>query len=136
LASQDDLAPQVFDDLIAALGHGWNGHLSQRPAERGTRAGWRSTGQLTTLVDIFRYPDPAPATKVNDQGPLISETKRGMLAVTYTRGDGLMVHALAAHLKSKLLTLPGRGPQRPRFDTEDEGERARFGLYALDQRAA
>src|SRR5947208_1674447 len=70
LASQDDLAPQVFDDLIAALGHGWNGHLSQRPDERGIRVGWLSTGPLTSLVAIFRSRDAVPATKVNDQGPV------------------------------------------------------------------
>jgi hypothetical protein len=46
------------------------------------------------------------------------------------------VHALTAHLKSKLLTFPGHDPQHPQFDTRDEAERARFGLYALHQRAA
>lgn len=46
------------------------------------------------------------------------------------------MHALTAHFKSKLLTFPGRRPDQPRFDTNDEGERARFGLYALTQRAA
>jgi endonuclease/exonuclease/phosphatase family metal-dependent hydrolase len=136
LASHADLAPGVFDDLLEALGPGWTGCLSQRPDERGIRVGWLSTGQLTDPADIFRYPDGVPATKVDDQGPPISETKRGALAVTYTRGDGLTVHALAAHLKSKLLTFPGHDPHHPRFDTHDEGERARFGLYALDQRAA
>lgn len=136
LASHEDLAPQVFADLLAALGSEWNGCLSQRPDERGIRVGWLSTGQLTGSADVFRYPDGVPATKVDDQGPPISEAKRGALAITYTRGDGLTVQALTAHLKSKLLTFPGHDPQHPRFDTKDEGERARFGLYALDQRAA
>jgi endonuclease/exonuclease/phosphatase family metal-dependent hydrolase len=136
LASHEDLAPQVLADLLAALGPEWNGRLSQRPDERGIRVGWLSTGQLTGAADVFLYPDGVPATKVDDQGAPVSETKRGALAVTYTRGDGLTVQALTAHLKSKLLTFPGHGPQHPRFDTKDEGERARFGLYALDQRAA
>lgn len=136
LASHEDLAPQVLADLLAALGPEWNGRLSQRPDERGIRVGWLSTGQLTGAADVFRYPDGVPATKVDDQGSPVSETKRGALAVTYTRGDGLTVQALTAHLKSKLLTFPGHDPQHPRFDTKDEGERARFGLYALDQRAA
>ena len=136
LASHEDLAPQVLADLLAALGPEWNGCLSQRPDERGIRVGWLSTGQLTGAADVFLYPDGVPATKVDDQGAPVSETKRGALAVTYTRGDGLTVQALTAHLKSKLLTFPGHDPQHPRFDTKDEGERARFGLYALDQRAA
>lgn len=136
LASHEDLAPQVLADLLAALGPEWNGRLSQRPDERGIRVGWLSTGQLTGAADVFLYPDGVPATKVDDQGAPVSETKRGALAVIYTRGDGLTVQALTAHLKSKLLTFPGHDPQHPRFDTKDEGERARFGLYALDQRAA
>ena len=39
--------------------------------------------------------------------------------------------ARSPHLKSKLLSFPGG-----RFDTTDEGERARFGVYALNRRAA
>jgi hypothetical protein len=34
------------------------------------------------------------------------------------------------------LTFPSRGSQQPQFDTRDEAVRARFGLYALNQRAA
>ena len=58
------------------------------------------------------------------------------LAVAYTRADGLTVHALALHLKSKLLSFPGHDPAHPQFDTHDEGQRARYGLYALEMRAA
>lgn len=136
LASNGDLAPQVFEDLLAALGPGWTGQLSQQPDQRGIRVGWLSTGQLTGAAGVADYPPGMPATTVDDQGTMITATKRGALAVTYTRGDGLTVHALTAHLKSKLLTFPGHDPQHPRFDTKDEGERARFGSYALGQRAA
>jgi endonuclease/exonuclease/phosphatase family metal-dependent hydrolase len=38
---------------------------------------------------------------------------------------------VTCQLKSKLLTFPGG-----RFNTSDEGERARFGAYALNRRAA
>lgn len=41
------------------------------------------------------------------------------------------VSLVTCHLKSKLLTFPGG-----RFSTSDEGERARFGAYALFRRAA
>jgi endonuclease/exonuclease/phosphatase family metal-dependent hydrolase len=136
LAGPEDLTPQVFDDLLAALGAEWNGCLSQRPDERGIRVGWLSRGQLTGPMDVADYPQGVPATTVDDQGTMITTTKRGGLAVTYTRGDGLTVHALTVHLKSKLLSFPGADPDHPRFDTQDEGERARFGVYALDQRAA
>src|SRR5690242_19619613 len=136
LSGPGDLTPPVFDDLLAALGAGWTGCLSQRPDERGIRVGWLSRGQLTDRTDVAGYPHGVPATTVDDQGTMITATKRGALAVTYTRGDGLTVHALTAHLKSKLLSFPGSAPGHTRFDTHDEGERARFGLYALDQRAA
>jgi endonuclease/exonuclease/phosphatase family metal-dependent hydrolase len=136
LAGPEDLAPQVFADLLAALGAEWNGCLSQRPDERGIRVGWLSRGQLTEPTDVADYPHGVPATTVDDQGTMITTTKRGALAVTYARGDGLTVHVLAVHLKSKLLSFPGHDPGHPRFDAQDEGERARFGVYALDQRAA
>jgi endonuclease/exonuclease/phosphatase family metal-dependent hydrolase len=136
LADDNDLGPAVFDDLLAALGAQWNGCLSQRPDGRGIRVGWLSRGQLTSPADVAVYPQGVPATTVDDHGTMIKASRRGTLAVTYTRGDGLTVQALTAHLKSKLLTFPGHDPQHPRFDTHDEGERARFGLYALDQRAA
>jgi endonuclease/exonuclease/phosphatase family metal-dependent hydrolase len=136
LADRNDLSPGVFDDLRAALGAEWNGCLSQRPDDRGIRVGWLSLGQLTNPVDVAAYPQGVPATTVDDRGTMITASKRGALAVTYTRSDGLVVQALTAHLKSKLLTFPGHDSQHPRFDTRDEGERARFGLYALNMRAA
>jgi len=136
LASPGDLTPRVFDDLRDALGAEWNGSLSQRPDDRGIRVAWLSKGQLTNPTDVAAYPQGVPATTIDDHGTQITASKRGALAVIYTRADGLQVHALAAHLKSKLLTFSGHDPQHSRFDTHDEGERARVGLYALNQRAA
>jgi endonuclease/exonuclease/phosphatase family metal-dependent hydrolase len=103
--------------------------------------GWAglARGQLSNPTDVAVYPQRVPATTIDDDGnqiTAITAAKRGALAVTYTRGDGLVVQALTAHLKSKLLTFPSRGSQQPRFDTRDEAVRARFGLYALHQRAA
>ena len=140
LAPAADLAPQVFEDLLSKLsqltGTGWNGRLSQIPDGRGIRVGWLSPGQLTDPTDAAAYPTKVPPVVVDDTGQAITASKRGALAVTYTHGDGVPVHALTAHFKSKLLTFPGRNPDQPRFDTRDEGERARYGLYALAQRAA
>jgi hypothetical protein len=111
------------------------------PAARPSRysGGWLARGQLSTPADVAVYPQQVPATTIDDHGnqiTAITASKRGALAVTYTRGDGLTVQALTAHLKSKLLTFPGRDSQQPRFETRDEAERARFGLYGLHQRAA
>src|SRR4030095_9736047 len=96
-------------------------------------------GQLADPTDVFVYPHQVPATTIEDDGnqiTAITAAKRGALAVTYTRAAGLVVQALTAHLKSKLLSFPGHDPQHPQFDTRDEAVRARLGLYALNQRDA
>lgn len=101
--------------------------------------GWLARGQLAGPTDVFVYPHQVPATTIDDDGnqiTAITAAKRGALAVAYTRADGLVVHALTAHLKSKLLSFPGHDPAHPQFDTHDEAVRARFGLYALNQQAA
>jgi hypothetical protein len=77
LAQPDDLTPGAFDDLLAALGNGWSGCVSQRPDDRGIRVGWLSKGQLTNPVDIAVYPQGVPATTVDDQGTQITAAKRG-----------------------------------------------------------
>ena len=140
LAREDDLEPQVFDDLLSALseatGSTWSGHLSTLPDPRGIRVGWLSRGPLSEPVDVAAYPPLVPPTVVDDTGQTITAAKRGSLAITYTHTGGEPVQVLVTHFKSKLLTFPGFVADRPRFDTRDEGERARFGLYALTQRAA
>lgn len=55
--------------------------------------------------------------------------RAGLMAAV--EADGRTIALVTCHLKSKLLTFPGG-----RFSTEDEGERARFGAYALFRRAA
>jgi hypothetical protein len=81
-------------------------------------------------------PTRSPPVTVEDDGSTITASKRGGLAVRYTRDDGLEVNALSVNFKSKLLSFPGHSPGQARFNTADESERARYGLYALAQRAA
>jgi hypothetical protein len=61
---------------------------SQRPDERGIRVGWLSRGQLTDPTDVADYPHGVPATTVDDQGTMITTTKRGALQVG--RGEHLV----------------------------------------------
>jgi hypothetical protein len=61
--------------------------------------GWLARGQLSNPTDVAVYPQQVPATTIDDDHNQIT-------AVTYTRADGLVVQALTAHLKSKLLTFP------------------------------
>jgi hypothetical protein len=116
LAGHKDLAPRVFDDLREALGPEWNGYLSQLPDPRGIRVGWLARGQLSNPTDVAVNPQRVSAITIDDDGnqvPAVTASKRGALGVIYTRGDGLVVQALTAHLKSKLLTFPGHDPNIP-----------------------
>jgi endonuclease/exonuclease/phosphatase family metal-dependent hydrolase len=126
--------PAAFDDLLTTLGGGWAGLLSQRPDQRGIRVGWATQhgpGALTDPVELADFPTKLRPVQVGDDGTTITAMKRGALAVTCTPPSGVSVRAVTAHLKSKLLTFPGG-----RFSTRDEDERARYGVYALDERAA
>jgi hypothetical protein len=93
--------------------------------------GWLSPRPLTDVEQVVDLPAALAPVKVDDDGTTITRAGRGALAVTATTGDSSEVRAITAHLKSKLLSFPGG-----RFDTTDEGERVRYGVYALNRRAA
>src|SRR5688572_17167638 len=90
-----------------------------------------SPGPLTDAEEVIELPAQLSPVKVDDDGTSITDLGRGALAVTYTTATDVQVRALTVHLKSKLLSFPGG-----RFNTHDERERARYGLYALNRRAA
>ena len=124
--------PESFEALRARLGSGWHGELSTIFEDgHAIRVGWLSPRALTNAEQVSRLPEGLRGVKVDDDGTRIDAMPRGALAVTATTADGTEVRALTAHLKSKLLSFPGG-----RFDTRDEGERARYAVYALDRRAA
>lgn len=134
LSVQEVGDPTAFTDLLTALGDGWAGVLSPRPDGRGTRVGWATPhGQdsFTEVADVVDFPPLLGPVRTDDHGTTITGMKRGGLAVTWTSSDGVSLRACTAHLKSKLLTFP-----RGRFSTTDKGLRARYGVYALDERAA
>ena len=76
--------------------------------------GWLARGQLSTPADVAVYPQQVPATTVDDHGnqiTAITAAKRGALAVTYTRADGLTVQAVTAHLwRGSRASPPTPGP--------------------------
>jgi endonuclease/exonuclease/phosphatase family metal-dependent hydrolase len=121
-----------FEDLRARLGAGWQGARSTHfePAH-AIRVGWLSTGDLSDVEEFTDLPDALSPVKVADDGTAITQMGRGGLAVTYSTPGGTQLRAMTVHLKSKLLSFPGG-----RFDTNDEHERARYGVYALNRRAA
>jgi hypothetical protein len=82
------------------------------------------------VEEIRAFPQGLAAVQVDDDGATIREMGPGALRVRVSSG-GRSVDLMSCHSKSKLLTFPGG-----RFNTRDEGERARFGAYALYRRAA
>jgi hypothetical protein len=85
---------------------------------------------LTDVGQVRAFPVGLRPVQVDDTAAAIAVMGRAALRVRVHAG-GRAVELLSCHLKSKLLSFPGG-----RFSTGDEGERARFGAYALNRRAA
>jgi endonuclease/exonuclease/phosphatase family metal-dependent hydrolase len=137
-AEPDLLAVQEVGDQVAfaalrdKLGAGWSGKLSTHfESSHPIRVGWLSPEALSEVDEVLDLPAALSPVKVDDAGTTMTQLGRGALAVTATTPSGVRVRALTVHLKSKLLSFPGG-----RFDTTDEDERARYGVYALNRRAA
>jgi hypothetical protein len=132
LALQEVGDEVAFQALRERVGDGWTGALSQHfHASHAIRVGWLSPGSLTDVEEVIDLPAELSPVKVDDDGTAITDLGRGALAITYTTTTGDEVRALTVHMKSKLLSFPGG-----RFNTNDERERARYGVYALNRRAA
>ncbi|MER6959139.1 endonuclease/exonuclease/phosphatase family protein [Streptomyces sp. NPDC000618] len=130
LGVQEVGEPEALADLLETLGGTWHTALSAHPDGRGIRVGVISRTPLEVLADTRAYPTGLLPVQSDDSGATSAETGRGLLAVETTTEAGPLRVAVA-HLKSKLLSYPG-----DRFFPHDEGERARYGAYALYRRAA
>ena len=114
-------SPDALNDLVALLTGEWHVELSQHFDAH------HPINQLVPIQSGDRAPDGTSAT-VKGMG-------RGALAGQIEPGAGRPLTAVCCHLKSKLLSFPGQGGTS-RFSPHDEGERARFGGYALYRRTA
>ncbi|ETK37334.1 endonuclease/exonuclease/phosphatase family protein [Microbispora sp. ATCC PTA-5024] len=123
--------PEALNDLAALLDGDWHVALSAHPDVRGIRVGVLSRLPVTVLEDVSGFPPPLGPIQADDHGGTESATGRGVLAVRVEPVPGTTLDLVVCHLKSKLLSFPGG-----RFQPHDEGERARFGAYALYRRAA
>ncbi|MFE0104351.1 endonuclease/exonuclease/phosphatase family protein [Streptomyces sp. NPDC059009] len=130
LGVQEVGEPAALDDLLGLLDGTWHATLSQHPDARGIRVGFLSRTPLAVLADEPAFPAPLRPVQTDDSTTDVARLSRGALSVSLlTRAIAL--DATVCHLKSKLLSYPGG-----RFQPHDEGERARFGAYALFRRAA
>lgn len=129
LAVQEVGDPAALDDLVDRLDGTWRTALAE-PDARGIRVGFISRRGLTKVEQIADFPGEFGGVQVDDTGERIEAMGRPGLRVR-VRAGGRSIDVISVHLKSKLLTFPGG-----RFSPRDEGERARYAVYALHRRAA
>jgi len=122
--------PEALADLTGLLDGEWHIALSEHPDHRGIRVGFLSRPEPRVLADTIAFPEKLRPVQSADSGEPEAHAGRGVLAVRIVSGE-LTLRVAVAHLKSKLLTYPGN-----RFQPHDEGERARYGAYALYRRTA
>ncbi|MFZ4143703.1 endonuclease/exonuclease/phosphatase family protein [Streptomyces griseoincarnatus] len=122
--------PGALEDLAGTLDDDWHVALSSHADSRGIRVGFLSRTELTVVADTAAFPPRMLPVQADDTGLTVSQAGRGFLAVEVADERGPLRVAVC-HLKSKLLSYPNG-----RFQPRDEGERARYGAYALYRRAA
>ncbi|MFG2499583.1 endonuclease/exonuclease/phosphatase family protein [Streptomyces sp. NPDC048441] len=122
--------PEALTDLAGMLEGTWHTTLSEHADERGIRVGFLSRIPVSVVADDVGFPAQLRPVQVGDAGKPVTRAGRGILAVTVST-RAFFFDAAVCHLKSKLLSYGGG-----RFQPRDEGERARFGAYALYRRAA
>ena len=129
LAVQEVGEPEALEDLVKKLDGRWRTALAE-PDARGIRVGFLARAELTDLAQFSAFPEQLAPVRVDDDGETTDSMGRPALRAR-VETDGLALDLVSCHLKSKLLTFPGG-----RFDPRDEGERARYAVYALNRRAA
>lgn len=138
LALQEVGPPEMLQLLQQRLPHQLpHAEVSAHPDTRGIRVAFLSRLPLRDPVQLHQFPAGLAPVQVGDPPadhagppPTVDHMGRGALQVTVS-ADGQDLTVVTAHWKSKLLTFPG-----DRHTPRDEDERARFGAYALDLRAA
>jgi predicted extracellular nuclease len=122
--------PDALSDLVDHLDGDWHVDTSSVfEASHPIRVGFLWRVEITHAEDISAFAPGLAPVKVEDDGTTIDAMPRGARRLR-VRVDGHDLDLVACHLKSKLLSFPGG------FAPKDEGQRARYGDYALARRAA
>ncbi|WP_426247402.1 endonuclease/exonuclease/phosphatase family protein [Nocardioides sp. LHG3406-4] len=125
LAVQEVGSPGALDDLVDRLDGPWHVALAG-PDDRGIRVGVVATSAPESVEQVSEFPARLGPVRVADDGATITAMGRPALRA---RVGG--VDLVSVHLKSKLLSYPDG-----RFGPRDEGERARYAVFAVHRRAA
>lgn len=128
LAVQEVGEPEALEDLARRLGSGWS-HALADPDGRGIRVGFLSRLGIDKVEQVADFPQELRPIQVDDTDTTMDRMGRPALRVR-VETSGHTLDLVSCHWKSKLLTFPGG------FSPRDEDERARFGVYALNRRAA
>jgi endonuclease/exonuclease/phosphatase family metal-dependent hydrolase len=128
--------PDALHDLVDQLHGEWHTVVSKHfEPHHPIRVAVLSRHPLEMVADVADFPTHLAPVQVADDGRTTTQMGRGALAVRASLPGGAQVVVAVCHLKSKLLTFPSPGGGS-RFNPHDEGERARYGAYALFRRAA
>lgn len=125
LAVQEVGSPDALADLVDRLPGTWAVALAD-PDSRGIRVGVVATTPLDLVEQVDAFPERLGPVRSGDTGSTITAMGRPLLRARVGEVD-----VVSVHLKSKLLTFPGG-----RFNPRDEGERARYAVFAVHRRAA
>jgi predicted extracellular nuclease len=128
LAVQEVGSAAALQDLVNRLDGAWTSELAD-PDGRGIRVGFISKLAMTDVAQISAFPSDVNPIQISDNGDTMDAMGRPALRVRVD-ASGATVDLISTHLKSKLLSYPGS-----RFSPKDEGERARYAVYALNRRA-
>lgn len=129
LALQEVGETEALDDLVGVVGGDWHVALAD-PDHRGIRAAYMSRLPLINVEQITSFPAGLRPIQADDTDVELTAMGRPALqARVEVAGRG--IDLVTCHLKSKLLTFPDG-----RFSARDEGERARYAVFALNRRAA
>ena len=129
LAVQEVGDPDALADLVVRLDGEWETALSTVfEADHPIRVALLARHPLTDVEQVSRFPAKLAPVQVDDAGATMQAMGRGALRARVTL-DGEAVDIVTCHLKSKLLGFPDG-----RFSPHDEGERARYAVYALHRR--
>lgn len=121
----------ALDDLVERLSGDWTAVVAKHADQRGIRVGFITRWPVVETDDVAEFPPGFAPVPSDDQGGLTTAMGRGALRIRSATDGDTTVDLVTCHLKSKLITYPNE-----RFSPRDEGERARFGAYALYRRAA
>ncbi len=130
LALQEVGDPAALADLATEAGGSWHSELSPFGDDRGIAVAFLSRLPIERVDQIRPFPPQLAPVQLDDQHTTTDQMGRGALHI-HVVADGRPIDLVTCHLKSKLLTFPGG-----RFSPRDEGERARFAVYALNRRGA